>query len=242
MISESGARKAFPGESAVGQTIVFEEYGGPGVLEVVGVVADVKAAGIEADAPPTVYLPYWSIMLGTASYVVRASGDPAGLIATIRSLAASVARDVPIYRIQNLSEIVEGSVASRRLHTCLAGGFASAGVLLTCFGVFGMVSYSVARRTGEIGVRIALGATRSRVMRMMIRESLRPVLLGLMCGVLAALAFGQLLASQLYGVGPNDPSVLATVAGLIGAAAVGAAYWPARRASRIEPVEALRWE
>jgi len=241
LVSERAVRRAFPGEDPIGQKIEFTEDGGTALLEIVGVVADVKTTGLETDVPAMVYLPYWRLGLGTASYVVRAAGDEAGLVAAVRA-AASVKKDVPLHRIQTMEQIVDTAAAARRLQTVLAASFAGAGVLLTCLGVFGVVSYGVSRRTGEIGVRMALGATQGQVLGMVLRESMWPVVAGLVAGAVTALALGQVLAAQLYGVRPNDPTVLGGVAALVCAAALAAAYWPARRAARIEPVQALRWE
>jgi ABC-type antimicrobial peptide transport system permease subunit len=134
------------------------------------------------------------------------------------------------------------AVAPRRLQTLLAGAFATVGILLACLGVFGMVSYDVARRTNEIGVRMALGAIRPAVVSMVVGEALRPVLFGLLGGLAAAQAASRMAASLLYGVSAHDPVVPSVVACVIVAAALVAAYWPARRAAAVEPVRALRWE
>ena len=149
-------------------------------------------------------------------------------------------RELAVFRVRTMSEIVDTAVAARRLQVLLAGGFAVAGVLLACLGVFGVVSYGVSRRTNEIGVRMALGASQDQVVSMVLRDAMRPVFIGLLCGLACALAFGKLLASQLYGVSPRDPWVLAAMALLIGLAALAAAYWPAKRAALIEPMLALR--
>ena len=242
LLSETAARKVFGPEDPVGQTIQYNNDREPSLLEIVGIVADVKTAGLESDPPPIVYIPYWRLFPSAASYVLRARSGDAALVAQVRAAVARLDRQLPVDRVQTMSQIVESSVAVRRLQTQLAGAFAAAGVLLACLGVFGVVSYGVARRTSEIGVRMALGAARGQVVAMVVRESMKPVAIGLIGGLAAALAMGRYLASQLYGVGPRDLIVLGIVAAVVSAAALAACYWPARRAALIEPTRALRWE
>jgi putative ABC transport system permease protein len=174
--------------------------------------------------------------------VVRSARVEAGVAADIRRVVAGIDRELPLHQVRTMTEIVDAAVAARRLQLLLAGGFATAGVLLACLGVFGVVSYGVARRTGEIGVRMALGANRRQVVAMVLKEALQPVIIGLLAGAAVSLAFGRVLASQLYAVSPRDPWVLTGTAVAIALAALAAAFWPARRAACIEPVRALRWE
>jgi predicted permease len=242
LISERAARKLFTGEDPIGQSIQYNDEREPSILEIVGIVADVKTAGLETEPPVTVYLPFWRPAPLAATYVLRATSDNPTLISRVRAAVASLDREFALHRVRTMSQIVDSSVAMRRLQTLLAAAFAGAGVLLACLGVFGVVSYGVARRTGEIGVRMALGAARGQVVAMVIKESMRPVLIGLLGGLAAALALGNYLASQLYGVSPRDPAVLAMIAVIVCAAALAASYWPARRAANIEPIRALRWE
>lgn len=238
VISERLAAMLFSGENPIGQMIESNEEG---MQEIVGVAADVKTKGIEAEASLAIYLPFYGRLpsQGT-SYVLRAAGDETKLTAGVRALVAGMDRELAVFRVRTMSEIVDTAVAARRLQVLLAGGFAVAGVLLACLGVFGVVSYGVSRRTNEIGVRMALGASQDQVVSMVLRDAMRPVFIGLLCGLACALAFGKLLASQLYGVSPRDPWVLAAMALLIGLAALAAAYWPAKRAALIEPMLALR--
>jgi predicted permease len=242
LISERAARKLFTGEDPIGQSIQYNDEREPSILEIVGIVADVKTAGLETEPPVTVYLPFWRPAPLAATYVLRATSDNPTLISRVRAAVASLDREFALHRVRTMSQIVDSSVAMRRLQTLLAAAFAGAGVLLACLGVFGVVSYGVARRTGEIGVRMALGAARGQVVAMVIKESMRPVLIGLLGGLAAALALGNYLASPLYGVSPRDPAVLAMIAVIVCAAALAASYWPARRAANIEPIRALRWE
>jgi predicted permease len=242
VISERAARVVFPNENPVGQSIHYNDESEPGIFEIVGVAADVKTSGLEAEPPLMAYLPFWRLAPPGAAYVVRASGDPSHLISAVRSTVAGLDRELPIHRVRTIAQIVESAVATRRLQTLLAAGFGVAGVILACLGVFGVVSYGVSRRTGEIGIRMALGATRTEVIAMVVRESMRPVIAGLIGGVAAALALGQLLSGQLFGVSPRDPAVLGLIALAVCCAALAASYWPARRAARIEPIQALRWE
>jgi len=141
-----------------------------------------------------------------------------------------------------MGQIVDSALTVRRLELFLASGFSIAAVGLACLGVFGVVSYYVSRRTPEIGVRIALGATRRDVVAMLMKQAMRPVVVGIGVGLAGSLALGRILASQLYGVSPYDPVVLGVIAVIVFIAAIVASYWPASRGARIEPVDALHWE
>jgi putative ABC transport system permease protein len=242
VLSERAAQMVFPNENPIGQGIQYSDEREPTVLEIIGVVADVKTSSLESEAPLMVYLPFWRLAPAGVSYVVRGVGDEGQMIATVRSVVSTLDRELPIHRVRTMAQIVDTAVAARRLQTLLAAGFAGAGVLLACLGVFGVVTYGVSRRTNEIGIRMALGASRSEVVVMVVRESMGPVVIGLIAGLAGALALGRFLASQLFGVGPHDPTVLAVIAALVCCAALMASYWPARRAAQIEPIQALRWE
>ena len=141
-----------------------------------------------------------------------------------------------------MAAIVDAAIATRRLETSVAAAFAIAGLGLACLGIFGVVSYGITQRTNEFGIRIALGATRNEVLRLVLGETMSMLAVGAGGGFLAALLVGRWLATQLYGITPRDPWVLGTVAGVVSAAALLATYWPARRAAGLDPIRALRLE
>src|SRR5262249_50287691 len=143
---------------------------------------------------------------------------------------------------KTMEQILDETVAPRRFEMALSVSFAAAALLLVSMGIYGLISYSVARRTGEIGIRIALGADRARLLSMIVREGLRPVLVGLAVGIAAGLAVSRLFASQLYGIAPDDPATFGAVAGLLVLVALAACWMPARRAMRTDPIAALRFE
>ena len=246
IVSESAARKAWPGEDAVGKFIQNDPK--PGSAEVIGVVADVRTESLEKDPPLMVYVPYWDGVYwqggvwGNATYVMRTSQDPAAMAGALRVAIRSIDRALPLANVLTMRDIVSESVQTRRFQTLLAGAFAAAALLLACLGIYGVISYSVARRTNEIGIRIALGARTSQVSLLVLRQGVRPVLGGLLAGVIGALAGGGVLRGLLFGTESRDPAAISAVAALLLAVAIAACWAPARRASRIDPMTALRDE
>src|SRR6185437_3053692 len=246
VVSESAARKAWPGEDAVGKFIQNDPK--PGSAEVIGVVADVRTESLEKDPPLMVYVPYWDGVYwqggvwGNATYVMRTSQDPAAMAGALRVAIRSIDRALPLANVLTMRDIVSESVQTRRFQTLLAGAFAAAALLLACLGIYGVISYSVARRTNEIGIRIALGARTSQVSLLVLRQGVRPVLGGLLAGVIGALAGGGVLRGLLFGTESRDPAAISAVAALLLAVAIAACWAPARRASRIDPMTALRDE
>ncbi|MGH9666542.1 MAG: FtsX-like permease family protein, partial [Bryobacteraceae bacterium] len=166
----------------------------------------------------------------------------APVIADIRTILTSADPEVAIQQAKTVEQILDDSVAPRRFQTNLAIAFALAGLVLASLGIYGVISFAVARRTAEIGLRIALGAGRTRVVAMVMRGGMLPVLAGIAVGVACALSTSRLLASQLFGVSPNDPAIMLTVVGVLLAVAICACWVPARRAARIDPMRALRFE
>lgn len=241
ILSKSAARLAFPNENPVGQEI-HSDYDEKFLYEIVGIADDVKTAGLEAEPAPIVYFPFTQYAPSTASYLIRTSVDELTLTSAVRDLVYRLNPDVTVHQIRTMDEIVSQTIAPRRLQTLLAVSFAGVGIFLACLGVFGVVSHGVTRRTNEIGVRMALGATKSNVVQMILREVMTPVLTGLTGGLVVTLLLGKILSSHLFGVSPTDPLILATVFIVVLTTAFLAAYWPARRAARIEPMQALRWE
>jgi predicted permease len=246
LISESVARKVWPGENPIGKLIHNDPR--PEWVTVIGVVADVRTESLEKQPPMIVYIPYWDgaywqgSVWGNATYVMRTSQDPAAMANALRSTIRELDPELPLANVLTMREILSESLSSRRFQTLLAGVFAGAALLLACLGIYGVISYSVARRTNEIGIRIALGAQASQVSMLVLRQGVRPVFGGLLAGVAAALAAGQLIRSFLFGTEARDPAAIAAVVLILLLVAMLACWAPARRASRIDPMAALRNE
>jgi putative ABC transport system permease protein len=246
VVSESAARNVWPGENAVGKRIRNEPR--TDRFEVIGVVADVRTESLEKKPPMIVYIPYWDgpywqgSVWGNATYVMKTSQDPAAMANALRSAMRELDRELPLSDVLTMREVLSESVSSRRFQTLLVSVFAIAALLLACLGIYGVISYSVARRTSEMGIRIALGAQPSQVSMLVLRQGIRPVLGGLLVGVLGALAAGQLISSFLFGTEPRDPAAISAVVAVLLLVAAAACWAPARRASRIDPMAALRDE
>jgi len=246
LVSESAARRVWPGENAVGKLIRNDPR--PEWAEIIGVVTDVRTESLDKQPPMMVYVPYWDgaywqgYVWGNATYVVRTAQDPSAMANGLRAAIHKLDPELPLANVLTMREILSESLSSRRFQTLLTGTFASAALLLACLGIYGVISYSVARRTNEIGIRIAIGAQPLQVSMLVFRQGVRPVIGGLLAGVAGALATGRLIRSFLFGTEARDPAaILAVVLTLLAVAAV-ACWAPARRASRIDPAVALRNE
>ncbi len=237
IVSESLARLLWQGQDPVGRKLMDGEK----ERDVIGVAGDVRAEPHKA-AVPTLYRPYWDWAPRRVRVVVRAAGDPRSVVGALRAAVRSVDSEVPLAEVRSMQEVLEQSVAERRFQMLLAAAFAATALLLTSLGIYGVVSYSVARRTNEIGIRIALGAQTHDVYGMVLRQAMTPVVAGLAAGLAGAVAAGTLLASLLYEVRPNDPATIAAVAVVLAAVGLAASFTPARRALRADPVAALRQE
>jgi predicted permease len=237
VISERLAHSFWPGLDAIGRK--FE--GGSGLFEVIGMVGDVRADA-HKPAVPIFYHPYWDWPPQSSTIVARAAGDPRSIAGAIRQAVHAVDADVPVPGMHTMQEVLEDSLAQRRFQMALATAFAATALLLAALGIYGVVSYSVTRRTNEIGIRTALGARPSSLVRMVLRQGLTPVALGWLTGVVAAFALSRVLGSLLYEVRPDDPATLAAVSTLMAAVALAACWLPARRATRVDPMIALRAE
>jgi putative ABC transport system permease protein len=244
LVSESAAREVWPGENPLGKRLRNDPR--PEWVEVIGVVADVRTDSPEKQPAPMVYVPYWDgtywqgSVWGNATYVIRTSQDPSTMAHALRSAMHALDADLPLANVLTMRQILSESTGRRRFQTLLAGAFAGAALLLACLGIYGVISYSVARRTGEIGIRIALGAQASQVSALVLRQGIRPVFAGLVAGVAVALAAGKLIGGFLFDTEPRDPAAIATVVILLLLIAGLACWAPARRASRIDPMAALR--
>ncbi|MBI4905559.1 MAG: ABC transporter permease [Acidobacteria bacterium] len=238
LISESFAETFFRDENPLGKYI---NLGGRRRYDIVGVVGDVRKSLTNRPEPTM----YFSLLEGRVSYaaiVVRTSLNPNLLALPVQKEVARLDSDLPVSNIAAMERILAGGAASRRLSLVLIGIFAGIALLLASVGLYGVVAYSTQQRTNEIGVRIALGAGRGHVLRTVLAQGLRPVAVGLMAGVAIALAMTRVMRSLLFEVSPLDPQVFAFVAVVLAAVALAACAIPARRASRVDPVTALRYE
>jgi putative ABC transport system permease protein len=258
VVSESMARKHFPGEDPIGKMLQVEfSAGGLSVLEdqprqIVGVVGDVRYWGLYGDPPPTLYVPHlqhiWVSPSGISLYhlsrtfFIRTSTNPMILASSLRQVVAQVDRDQPVFDIMPMEQSLSDWVGYQRFYMQLFGIFASLAVFLAVIGIYGVMSYSVARRTHEIGIRVAIGASRGRVLLLVLRQALKLTLAGVAIGIGAAIGVTRLIANWLYGVKPVDPLTFTIVSLVLIGVGLLASYIPARRAARVDPVVALRYE
>jgi predicted permease len=248
VINETMARDFFPGESPVGKRFGTTDRAHDHDIQVIGVVRDAKYTELDEKPTPMAYFPYtqyrpdWGIGLYLDQLAVRSSGNPQAVLPDIRRVVSEVNKNLPIDRVTTLTDKVEDSITFQRLMAELAGFFGALALFLACIGVYGLTSYAVARRTNEIGIRMALGAQRVDVIRTIVQEMAVLMLTGLAIGIPAALGSGRLAASVLYGLRPDDPVTLLSAAALLFAVGVLAGLLPARRAAKLDPMVALRHE
>jgi putative ABC transport system permease protein len=256
VIDEVLARSIFPKEDPIGKSIRVADLGESGQeltkpMEIVGVVGHVNHWGLDADARARVrsefYVPLSQIpepfMKGMAtgsSFVVRAGTDPVAIAPAMRRAVAGAGNQQPVYGIRSMEEIVSASIAGRRFSMLLLGIFAALALVLAGVGIYGVISYAVAQRTHEIGIRIALGARPGDVLRGVVAQSMVPVLAGVGIGLAASFGLTRLMVKMLYGVRASDPATFGAVALILSAVALAASIIPARRATRVDPTTALR--
>lgn len=243
LVNETAARRFWPGQDPVGQ-IVRGNYGAPTTREavVVGVVGDVHQLGLTEEPPPVAYFHHRTSARSVTTVVARTAGDPLVLTEPIRQIVRELDPNQPIRSIAALSEVMSESIARDRFFTILFGVFGALALVLAGVGVYGVLAYSVSQRTQEMGVRMALGARAADVLRIVIGGAMWPVSAGVILGALASLLFTRVLTSQLYGVSATDSVAFVTAPAVLMAVALLACYIPARRATRIDPITALRDE
>jgi putative ABC transport system permease protein len=244
VINQTLAALVFKGQDPLGQRLTFGDSadGKARWLTIVGVVEDVKQNALSDEPRNEIYEPQLQDPEPAAALVVRASGDPRALVAPIRRVVLGLDPDLPVYRIRIYDELVADSLAANRLSTSLLGLFAALALVLAAVGVYGVISYSVVQRTHEMGIRMALGAHRWDVLRLVVGQGMGLVAIGLGAGLLGAWFATRALASQLYGVSPRDPVTFTFVPLLLATVALFANYLPARRATQVDPLVALRQE
>jgi putative ABC transport system permease protein len=238
VISAGLAQKLWPGLDPVGRRL--KDVGK--LLEVVGVVSDTRSASLDKDPVNMLYIPYWQRPRFSASFLVRTAMDPTAIASAMRAVIRGVDAEVPVPEERTLAQLMSQSVGPQRFRMLLVLLFAAAALALAAFGTYGVVSYAVTRRRAEMGIRMALGAQPGDVLRMVVRQGMTPVFAGLCAGAVAALAIGQYVASLLFQVSPRDPVAFGTAAGMLLAVSAAACWIPARRATRVNPIEALRFD
>ena len=243
IVNEAFARRCFPGEEAVGKQVKFARPNEPGDMEtIVGVVRDEKQDSLSAEAKPEAYKSHLQEAQSDMTLVVRTAGDPRSLIGAVREEIRAMDKDLPPFDIKTMDELMYESLARERFTTLLLIVFAGLALLLAAVGIYGVMSYTVTRRTHEIGIRMALGAANRDVLRLVIKQGMGLAAAGIAVGILGAWALTRLMASLLYGVSATDPLTFAAIALLLMGVALLACYLPARRATKVDPMIALRYE
>jgi putative ABC transport system permease protein len=242
MINESAARQYWPDEDAMGKRVKLEDGSAPVWRQVVGVVGDVRQDRLVEAGRPEVYAPLLQVPVPYMVLTVRTWAEPASLTAAVRHAVMAVDKDQPLFQIKTMEQVVEDSVAGRRFQMSLLTIFAAIALGLAAIGIYGLMSYTVSQRTHEIGIRMALGAKRGDVLHLVVRHGMMLAIVGVVLGTGGAFLLTRLLSGMLYGVGVNDPTTLLSVATLLTCVAALASYIPARRATRVDPMVALRYE
>jgi putative ABC transport system permease protein len=240
IVNESFARRFYPNEDPLGGRIIIRNR--TEVREIIGVVNDIRHFGPGKDPVPEMYVPYNQFAIGAVPLVVRTNADPEALIGAVRKEIRTVDREVAISKIRTMTQMMSATLATRRFALLLLGIFAAAALLLAALGVYGVMAYAVTQRTHEFGIRMALGAQTRDVMKLVIKQGLRLAVTGVAVGLLAAWALTRWLTDWLYGVSATDPLTFAVITLLFMAVVLVACWLPARRATKVDPMIALRCE
>jgi putative ABC transport system permease protein len=249
VVNQTLVAKWFGHEDPIGQQIIPRNLGGgPGTtnaagFEIVGVVSDMKNSGIQEEVRPEMLLPYTVTAGFERGILVRTAGNPLAVLNAVRREIWAVDRNVSLTMTRRLEDFLSDfSYAQPRFVLLVLGVFAGIGLLLVAVGVYSVIAYTVSRQTHEIGVRMALGAGRGQVLAMVLRMGLRLLGTGVVLGLAGSAAVSRVIASQLWGVSPHDPVTMALVAAVVAGAGLAACWFPARRATRVDPLVALRYE
>jgi putative ABC transport system permease protein len=243
VVDRFAARRYWPGEDAVGKQIKLGRSAPP--LQVVGVVGDVTQnvlVRLLKGQIGQVYVPFPQQPKPAITFTLRTTGDPAALAPALRDLLRNIDPDQPLFGVQTMEQALASGRTAQQLATILLGGFSIVGLLLATLGVYGVIAYSVGQRMREFGIRIALGAERGELLRLVLRQGLLLAAIGAAIGLVAALGVTRLMSSLLYGVSATDPLTFTAVIALLAATALLASFLPARRAMRLDPIRTLRDE
>jgi putative ABC transport system permease protein len=244
IITETTARRLWPGEDPIGKRIAgWSTDPQRKWNQIIGVVKDVRQFGLTADPKLQIYLPYEQVrFFEPRALIVRTEVEPMRLAATVRRTVWEIDKDQPVSDISSMEEVVSESVSRQRFSMLLLGIFAGLALLLAAVGIYGVMSYSVAQRTREIGIRMALGAQRSDVLKMTVGQGVRLVSIGVVTGLAAAFILTRVMSSLLFGVSATDPTTFITISLVLMSVAVLASYVPALRATKVDPMFALRYQ
>jgi putative ABC transport system permease protein len=246
IINRASAERFFPDQEAIGKRIKISlrpDYpNAEAFIEIIGIADNVKYGKPEEVTEPDVYLSYLQPVDTPSQLIIRASGDRASLIAAVRREVRALDKNMPVYGIQTMDERAAEVTSRTRFSALLLALFAGLALVLSAIGIYGVIAYSVAQRTREIGIRMALGARASNVFRLVLSQGILLTLVGLIIGLIAAYATTRVLASQLYDVSATDPATFAVISLLLAMVALAACYIPARRAMKVDPMVALRYE
>jgi putative ABC transport system permease protein len=243
IVNEALARRYWPNEEAIGKRLGFEDDAAKQYWwEIVGVVGNVKHERLDAEAKPEVYFPYQQSPANFMTLVIRTTSDPSNMIAAVRDQVLAIDRDQPVFDIKTMDQRLAKAVSQSRFIMLLLGVFSALALVLAAVGIYGVMAYTVTQRTHEIGIRMALGAQASDVLRMIVRQGMILALIGVLIGLAASFALTRLMSSLLYGVTATDPLTFVGVALVLSLVALLASFIPARRATRVDPIVALRYE
>jgi predicted permease len=247
VINQAMARMFWPNEEPIGQRIwigkpMGPEWTEPNAREIVGIVGDVREASLASPPEPTMYIPYAQRPASQAYFVIRTRQTPLAAVPEIRSAMRQVNPGVPLAQVKTMGQVLSVSVTDWRFRTILLVVFGGLALFIAAIGIYGVISYSVAQRTQEIGVRMALGAQRTDVLKVVVGQGFKLTLTGVGTGIVGALAMTRFLSSLLYGVKPTDPFTFIAVSLILTGVALLACYLPARRATKVDPMVALRYE
>jgi predicted permease len=240
IINDELVRTYFPTEDPIGKRITFDD--GESWISIVGVIGDVKQLGLDSNAKPEVYFPYLQAAAPTMSLVVRTTSDPLSLIASVKSQIQMIDKDLAIDDAKSMHQLLAESVSGRRFNMLLLIVFAVVALVLAVVGIYGVMSYSVTQRTHEIGIRVAIGAQSRDVFRMVIGEGMKLAMIGVAFGLVGAFGLTRLMTTMLFGVEATDPATFVSIAVLLVVVALVACYIPGRRAAKVNPLVALRYE
>ena len=239
VINEAMARRHWPGRDPIGQRLRIS-WGASGEDEVIGVVGDTRHEGLASEPRPTIYWPHLRLPYGAMTVTVRTAGDPRTVLSAVTAAVRELDPQLAVADVRTMQQVVDDSVAQQRVTTTVLGVFAAAALLLAAVGIYGVIAFTVTERTQEIGIRMALGASRAAVLRMVVGRALLLASIGVVLGAAGAVVLTRFMAGMLFGVTPTDPATFVAVAAVLFGVAAVAGYVPGRRATRVDPVVALR--